>query len=161
MPVKHILLSLVALLISIASFAQAPRKITFSDLEKRLQQGEDTLYIVNFWATWCKPCIAELPYFEKAHHAYKADKVKVLLVSMDFPDELEKRVIPFIKKRNLKPEVVLLEDPDPNTWINKVNPQWQGDIPATVFYRKARQQDFKSGELKEEELNSLILKNLK
>ncbi len=160
MTAKTLLLSLLAIMLTSFAFAQTPQKITFSDLEKRLAQGGDTLYVVNFWATWCKPCIAELPYFEQAHTRYKANKVKVLLVSMDFPNELEKRVVPFIKKRNLKPEVVLLEDPDPNTWINKVNPQWQGDIPATVLYKNSRRQDFKSGEIKEEELNTLIKKHL-
>src|SRR5215216_2909137 len=68
------------------------------DLLKRIENNSDTLYIVNFWATWCKPCVAELPDFEKINQEYKGQKVKVLFMSMDFKEDMKKRVIPFIKK---------------------------------------------------------------
>ncbi len=47
------------------------------------QQNNDTLYVVNFSATWCKPCIGEMPYFEKADAAFKPKKVKVVFVSLN------------------------------------------------------------------------------
>jgi thiol-disulfide isomerase/thioredoxin len=103
---------------------------------KYLQQKNDTIYIVNFWATWCKPCIEELPAFEKINQEFSEEKVKVVLTSLDFPERLEKQVIPFIKKYDLRSEVVLLDDPDANSWIPKVSEEWSGAIPATIIYNQ-------------------------
>lgn len=106
----------------------------FNELEPLLNKKNDTTYVVNFWATWCKPCIKELPAFEKINEQYASQKVKVLLVSLDFPRQLESKLIPFVKKRQIKTEIVLLDDPDANGWIPKVNKEWSGAIPATLFY---------------------------
>ncbi len=107
----------------------------FNDLAPMLNQQNDTTYVVNFWATWCKPCIEELPSFEKLHTNFKNQKVKVLLVSLDLPRQVETNLIPYIKKKQLQSKVVHLKDPDMNAWINKVDLQWSGAIPATVIYK--------------------------
>lgn len=107
----------------------------FNGLAPMLNQQNDTTYVVNFWATWCKPCIEELPSFEKLHTNFKNQKVKVLLVSLDLPKQVETNLIPYIKKKQLQPKVVHLKDPDMNAWINKVDLQWSGAIPATVIYK--------------------------
>src|SRR5690606_6809447 len=61
--------------------------LNFEALEKKyFQKKNDSIYVINFWATWCKPCIKELPAFEKIASEYADKKVKVLLVSLDFPD---------------------------------------------------------------------------
>ncbi len=66
-------------------FQQPVHEVTLEQLqEKVIRPANDTLYVVNFWATWCKPCVAELPYFEEAGEKYKSEKIKVLLVSLDF-----------------------------------------------------------------------------
>ena len=112
--------------------------LNFEELEQQyLQKKNDSIYIINFWATWCKPCIKELPAFEKLASNYSDKKVKLLLVSLDFPDKLESQVIPFIERNNIQSEVVLLDDADANSWIPKVSPQWSGAIPATIIYKKA------------------------
>ena len=98
-------------------------------------KDNDTTYVVNFWATWCKPCIKEMPYFEQIGADYKDQNVKVVFVSLDFPNYLEPKVIPFIAKNNIQSEVVLLDDTDANTWIPKVSTEWSGAIPATVIYK--------------------------
>ncbi|SRX54389.1 redoxin domain-containing protein [Aequorivita sp. CIP111184] len=111
--------------------------INFEEFEKNYFQKEnDSVYIINFWATWCKPCVEELPAFEKIASDYAGEKVKVLLVSLDFPDKIKGQVIPFIKKNKIQSEVVLLDDADANGWIPKVSPEWSGAIPATVIYKK-------------------------
>ena len=111
--------------------------LNFEELEQQyLQKKNDSIYIINFWATWCKPCIKELPAFEKLASNYSDKKVKLLLVSLDFPDKLESQVIPFIERNNIQSEVVLLDDADANSWIPKVSPQWSGAIPATIIYKK-------------------------
>jgi len=92
----------------------------------------DTIYVVNFWATWCKPCVKELPAFDSLG-ASSAPAVKVLLVSLDFKEELEKKVNPFLKKNKVKTTCVLLDEVNGNDFINKISPRWSGAIPATLF----------------------------
>lgn len=103
--------------------------------EKILQKNNDTIYVVNFWATWCKPCVKELPYFERINKEYADKKVKVILASLDFPNKVQSQVVPFIKKNKLHSEIVLLDDADANSWIPKVSEKWSGAIPATVIYK--------------------------
>ena len=112
----------------------------FDKLEYFLNKKNDTTYVVNFWATWCVPCVQELPHFEKLTAAYKDKKVKVLLVSLDMHKMVESKLIPFIKDKNLQSDVVLLRDPDANSWIGKVDKSWSGAIPATVIYTKDKRQ---------------------
>lgn len=107
----------------------------FDKLEYFLNKQTDTTYVVNFWATWCVPCVQELPHFEKLNTDYKNKKVKVLLVSLDMHKMVESKLIPFIKEKKLQSDVVLLRDPDANRWIAKVDKNWSGAIPATVIYR--------------------------
>lgn len=100
-----------------------------------LNKEDDLTYVVNFWATWCKPCVKELPAFEELNTTYKDKKVKVVLASLDFPEKLESHVIPFVAKRNLQSEVVLLDDSDANYWIPAVSKEWSGAIPATLIVK--------------------------
>ncbi len=133
--------------------------INFEELQPLLQKSNDTTYVINFWATWCKPCIKELPAFEKLNKNYSDQKVKVLLVSLDFPKQLESQVIPFVEKRDIISEVVLLNDPDANSWIPKVDTSWTGAIPATLMYtkqhRKFYERSFTFSDL-ESELKSML-----
>jgi thiol-disulfide isomerase/thioredoxin len=106
------------------------------NLLKRIYNNSDTTYVINFWATWCKPCVAELPEFEKLNHDYADKKVKVILVSMDFKEDLNKKLKPFIKKNKYTCEVVLLDEVNGNDFINKISQAWSGAIPATLITKK-------------------------
>lgn len=110
----------------------------FDELQPLLHKQDNNTYIINFWATWCKPCIKELPYFEKINSDYNQQGVHVILVSLDFPEKLESHVQPFIEKHQLKSQVVLLDDVDSNTWIPKVSESWSGAIPATLIYNRTQ-----------------------
>ncbi|WP_339611625.1 TlpA disulfide reductase family protein [uncultured Planktosalinus sp.] len=123
----------------------------FDGFEPMLHKQDDITYIINFWATWCKPCIKELPYFEKINIAFKELGVEVILVSLDFPEKLESQVQPFIEKHQLKSQVVLLDDVDSNTWIPKVSESWSGAIPATLIYNRT-QRKFYEGSFTYDEL---------
>lgn len=115
--------------------------VDFAEFEARYlkQPANDITYVLNFWATWCKPCVKELPYFEELNKNYKDKNVQVVLVSLDFPKHVEKQVLPFIKKHDLQSEILLLDDPDANSWIPKVSEQWSGAIPATLFVKGNKQ----------------------
>ncbi len=107
----------------------------FDGFEKFLNQKDGKIHVINFWATWCGPCVKELPYFEKIHETYKDKNVEVLLVSLDFPHQYDSKLKPFIKDKKLKSKVIALDDPDMNTWIPKVDPTWSGALPATIIYK--------------------------
>ena len=128
----------------------------FDGWEHLFHLDTDSTYVINFWATWCKPCVEELPYFEQLGQAYSNQKVKVILISLDFPQQIEKKLVPFIRKNNVRSEVWVLDDADANTWIDKVSPQWSGAIPATLVYnrntREFREQTFDTYE----ELNAIV-----
>jgi thiol-disulfide isomerase/thioredoxin len=110
----------------------------FNGFENQLHQDNDSIYVINFWATWCAPCVKELPYYEKLNSEYKGKKVKVLLVSLDMKKQVETALLPFIKKKKLKSEVIHLHDPNADAWISKVDPSWTGALPATVIYSKGK-----------------------
>lgn len=136
--------------------AQKPEVITFEQLQQKvLQKNDSTLYVVNFWATWCKPCIVELPYFEAAGKKFAGKKVKVLLVSLDFMSEKE-RVIKFADVKKLESQVYHLNAGNPNGWIDKVDNTWSGAIPATAMYRNGEKLFFREGDFTQQELDSLI-----
>jgi thiol-disulfide isomerase/thioredoxin len=109
------------------------RAIKFSELEKIMQQKNDSLVVINFWATWCKPCIDELPYFIQLKKNYSSEKLKLIFVSLDFKRDLKKKVVPFVKRKKLNAEVVLLDETNYNSWIDKVDSTWSGAIPATLI----------------------------
>ncbi|SNC62494.1 AhpC/TSA family protein [Hymenobacter gelipurpurascens] len=127
-----------ALLFAVPGLAQQVTVIKLPELQKRLSQQNDTTYVVNFWATWCAPCVKELPHFDQLTTTYAKQKVKVLLVSMDYASQLDKKVKPFVAKRGLKSEVVLLNEPDPNSWMDKVDSKWSGAIPFTILVNSAK-----------------------
>lgn len=138
------------------SSAQNVQEWTIDDFEKRVQNGKDTTYIVNFWATWCRPCVAELPFFEALKQELKEEKVCILLMSVDFPSEKESRLLPFIQKKKLQNEVGLLVEKNENEWIDRVAKEWSGALPGTWVWnveknhRKFYEKDFHSvAELKE------------
>ncbi len=121
---------------SIEAAPQYPFPIytSFDQFEPWLYRKSDTTYVVNFWATWCKPCVAELPYFEELHEAYKNEKVKVVLVSLDFPKQIKSKLVPFIEEHKLQSDVVALLDGRYTEWVEKVDKSWDGSIPITIIY---------------------------
>ena len=122
--------------------------IDYNSLKPLLNQEGDKVYVVNFWATWCAPCIKELPYFEKIN---ARPGVEVLLVSLDFPQHKEKRLLPFVAKYQLQSKVVHLNDARENYWINAISKDWSGALPATIIYNQERR-EFYEGEFSEVEL---------
>jgi len=126
----------------------------FDEFENLLNIEDDQVYIINFWATWCQPCVEELPYFEAINTTYKHKGVNVILVSLDKKKEIESRLFPFIEKHDIRSEIVVLNSINPNKWIDRVDPNWSGSIPITIIYnknnRKFYEKTFHLEELKNE-----------
>ena len=108
--------------------------------------------VINFWATWCAPCIKEMPFLERLNKENK--DVKVLLVSLDFDlDHDQSKITSFVARKKLNSEVVILDEPDPSKWIDKIDKSWSGTLPATLVLnpvtgkRKLIQGELKNGDL--------------
>lgn len=152
----HFILTLLLFaLFSLRAQERYVKVIDFNGLEPYLNKQSDTTYVINFWATWCAPCVKEMPDFQKVVEKYKNEKLKLLFVSLDMPNLLESRLIPFIEKYGIASQVVLLDDPNSNAWIDKVDSSWTGSIPATLIYNK-NSREFFEAPLYYNELDSIV-----
>lgn len=134
-----------------------PLILTFKELQTHLAKEKGKLVVVNFWATWCKPCVAELPHFERMNEAYRDKNLKIILVSNDFTSEFETRLTPFVRQKKMKCEVVGLNESDPNKWINEIDPEWSGSLPFTIVYDKnGKKVAVHNGSLNYDELEKMV-----
>jgi thiol-disulfide isomerase/thioredoxin len=154
---KKILVAVIIFMPLLASAQSAPELIRVARLKKLIEEKADSIHVINFWATWCAPCVKELPIFEKLNGSSK-DKVKVTLVSMDLElDSNPEKVFKFVTRKNLTSRVWILNEKDANSWIDTVEPKWTGALPATLIVNTATgKRSFVEGELSEEKLNSMI-----
>lgn len=156
---KYILYLIFPVLFSNAMLAQ---KVAVFDnypaLEKEVLSDENAIYVVNFWATWCAPCVKELPHFEKLNSENK--NVKVVLVSLDFKNQFETKLLPFLKNKKINSEVVFLTDKDYNTWLPIVSKDWSGSIPATLIIKNGKKTFVEKIFSSYEELNEFVNKTI-
>ncbi|MCO6465224.1 MAG: redoxin domain-containing protein [Bradyrhizobiaceae bacterium] len=148
--------TLVTALYLLCAVPSAPPLIKLDQLEQRIAGGADTTYVVNFWATWCKPCVKELGAFDKLGRREFDRPVKVLLVSLDEPRQIDK-VEQFYTKRGYTAELVLLDEDKPHLWIDRVSKEWGGSIPATlVVNNNGKLREFFEQEFSYEQLETTI-----
>lgn len=107
------------------------------DLMKRISNS-DTTYIVNFWATWCKPCMEELQAIDSVGMENKSGKIKLVFVNLDFRDK-KNQVNSALKRKGIQSSCVLLDEVNGNVYINQISPDWSGSIPATLLKKGVRQ----------------------
>jgi len=130
----------------------------YDGLEPLINKEDEKIHVVNFWATWCAPCVKELPYFEEINADYN-NRVEVLLVSLDFPRNYDSKLKPFMKKHDLKSKVIAFDDVNQNRWIPAINENWTGALPATIIYNENKRQFYEQSFTKEEletELKSFL-----
>lgn len=128
-------------IISLISCAQEPAAqatiIKRDGFKSMLDKPVEKIQVINFWATWCAPCVEELPAFQKLRENYK-DQIDLTLVSLDDVEKLETKVNPFLKKENIHATVYLLDDPYAAEWIPMVDAHWDGAIPVTLIKSKTQ-----------------------
>lgn len=136
--------------------------IVHEQLFELINKEANTIYVVNFWATWCQPCVEELPDFMEVNRQFAEDKnFKMYLVTLDFARKKKELVIPFLQKNDIRAEVLLLDDNKRmNTWISLIDKSWSGALPATLIYKNGKSLFFKEGSMDKNKLFSQISKHL-
>ncbi len=132
--------------------------INVSELSQVVNQSNGIPLLINVWATWCAPCREEFPDLVKLANTY-SEKLKVIGISADDPDILDSKVIPFLKKHNAEFDNYLIKAVDPEDFINLMNKDWSGAIPATFLYdANGEQKEMLIGKHSYEEFEKVIKK---
>ena len=150
------LLTIFLITLAFTSHAQQAETVKLKQLQDFIEAKTDHIKVINFWATWCGPCIKELPLFEKL--GQERQDVKVTLVSMDLDlDPDPEKVHKFITRKKIQSKVLILDERSPNLWIDQIEKNWSGALPATIIINgKTGQRKFVEKELHEGELEKLI-----
>jgi len=151
----HTLFFAAILAINLSASAQA-KMVKLADLQKVMNDPAKEIKVINFWATWCAPCIKELPLFEKLNQERK--DISVTLVSMDMDlDPNPEKVHKFVARKKLTSSVLILDETNPNSYIDKIEKEWSGALPATIVINsKTGKRKFVERELHDGELEKLI-----
>lgn len=104
-----------------------------------LKPPNDSIYILNFWATWCQPCVEELPEFVELKNRISNKSINMIFVSLDFERQLEQKLLPFLEKNELPGEIIVLKQDGMNDWIGKIHQHWEGSLPMTLIYTKEKE----------------------
>ena len=151
---KFLVLTTCLLLIGANLSAQQAEIIKFDRLNDIIGASGDQVAVINFWATWCGPCVKELPHFEAV--AKENEGVTTYLISLDYGDQID-RVNKFIEKRGITSKVMILDEIDYNSWIDRVDSTWSGAIPATlIINQQTGERKFVEKEMEKSELEHII-----
>ena len=157
---KLIILLLATVVMATEADAQKVPTWKIADLKAVIDTSQSPT-ILNFWATFCKPCIAEMPHFETLSKAYQAKGVRLIFVSLDLKESYPAEVENFMRSRNLSSPVVYLNESNADLFVPVVDSSWSGAIPASLFLnKKAGYRSFWEEPLSQEKLDAEIRKML-
>jgi thiol-disulfide isomerase/thioredoxin len=142
------------------SGAQEIPKWKLDDLKAAIQNAEKPT-IFNFWATFCKPCIEEIPYFQQLVKKYDSAGVRLVLVSLDMPELYPKKIRAFATKNKITAPITYLDETNADLFCPAVDERWSGAIPASLFINnKTGYRQFFEDQLSKEKLEKEINKML-
>lgn len=127
---------LMALFLSLTAATQQVPRWKLANLQSAIRDSKEPT-IINFWATFCKPCIAELPHFQALAAKYKAQGVKMVMVSLDLKEAYPSKIVSFKQKLNLTSPIVFLDESNADLFCPVVDSSWSGSIPASLFINNA------------------------
>ncbi len=110
------------------------KNIKLDEIESLFLSHKQGLTIINLWATWCSPCVAELPYFGNIYKRYPKEQVHLYLLNIEGKEAEEKKLKPFLKKNPLPCPVYLLEDGTPTDLEKVLKTEISGALPTTLIY---------------------------
>lgn len=128
---RFFLLFLSCLIIAGAS-AQPIQKMSITELDEYISKSERPL-IVNFWATFCKPCVEEIPYFLSLINDRYDGKVDLVLVSLDPKEFYPRKITSFADNKKFTAPIIWLNETNADYFCPKINVKWSGAIPATLM----------------------------
>jgi peroxiredoxin len=115
--------------------AEEPVAISKADtlvLRELRKNGSGKFRLVNFWATWCPPCVAEFGEFVTVNRMYRHRDFELVTVSVNQPDE-ENQVLRFLKKEQASNRNLIFSSSDRERLMETFDPEWQGAVPYTVL----------------------------
>src|SRR6187402_222926 len=151
---KILILSVLLALGCIISFSQEVKKISITELEAYIRKSDKPL-VVNFWATFCVPCVKEIPYFQSIIKEKYQGKIELLLVSLDLPSSYPAKINSFAKEKKFYSPMAWLNETNADIFCPKIDSAWSGAIPASLFinnnsnYRKFYEKDLSPEQLKQ------------
>ncbi len=134
---KKIMVGFLLIFVLGTAIGQDIPKLKITDIEKYIANGNGDILVINFWATFCKPCVAEIPFFISTVEKYKSKRVKLMLVSLDMPSYYPAKIASFAKKHKFKTNIVWLDESNADYFCPKIDSAWSGSIPATLIVNTA------------------------
>ncbi len=131
---KLIFLFFVLFFISISSQTKV-LTVGKEDLKKTINERNNKSLLINIWATWCIACREEFPDLVRLSQEY-SNKIDFIAISVDYPDEVGSKVIPFIDKNNVTFPVYISGFNKDEELIELLNKNWNGALPASFIYDK-------------------------
>ena len=156
MIIKKILIVIITLNISLISRSQSIPAWKIADLNTYIDTCSKELIVINLWATFCAPCVHEIPDFIRV--AKSKNNVALLLLSVDGKSEYPKKLTRFVQKKSFDqvPNAWLDED-NADYFISAISQEWTGSIPATLFIHKpSGRKEFVEAELDKATLEKIL-----
>ncbi len=141
--------------------AQEIKRMKVTELARTIKESKKPL-IINFWATFCVPCIQEMPYFQELVQQYKSKDVSLVFVSLDLKEAYPIRINEMAKKLNLVFPVAWLDETNADYFCPKIDTSWTGGMPSSLFVNNTTgYHKFFEDQLSKEKLEKEIREMLK